>query len=104
MIRAGRPTPSRRGRRATGTDRPPWPFVVLAALATLFFALPFLGLLWRVPWGDVWGLLTEESSLEALRLSLVCSLSATALLVDAGTLDRAAPNGSARALWWCLPE
>ncbi len=84
MTDGGRPAPARRPRRRTGTDRPPWPFVVLAALATLFFALPFLGLLWRVPWGDVWGLLTEESSLQALKLSLVCSLSATALSIVLG--------------------
>jgi molybdate transport system permease protein len=80
----GRAAPARRSRRSTGTDRPPWPFVVLAGVATLFFALPFLGLLWRVPWGDVWGLLTEESSLQALELSLVCSLSATALSILLG--------------------
>jgi molybdate transport system permease protein len=80
----GRPARARRSRRSTGTDRPPWPFVVLAAVGTLFFALPFLGLLWRVPWGDVWGLLTEESSLQALKLSLVCSLSATALSILLG--------------------
>ncbi len=50
----------------------------------VFFALPFLGLLWRVPWGDAWGLLTQRSSLDALRLSLVCSLSATAISVVLG--------------------
>jgi molybdate transport system permease protein len=75
---------ARRARRSTGTERPPWPFVVLAGVATLFFALPFLGLLWRVPWGDVWGLLTEQSSIDALKLSLVCSLSATALSIVLG--------------------
>jgi molybdate transport system permease protein len=80
----GRARPTRRRRRTTGSDRPPWPFVVLASLAVLFFALPFLGLLWRVPWGDVWGLLTEESSRQALRLSLVCSLAATALSIVLG--------------------
>jgi molybdate transport system permease protein len=46
-----------------------------------FFALPFLGLLWRLPWGDVGSLLTEESSRDALRLSLVCSLAATGLSI-----------------------
>jgi molybdate transport system permease protein len=57
---------------------------VLAALAVAFFALPFLGLLWRVPWGDVWELLTAQSSIDALRLSLVCSLSATAISIVLG--------------------
>jgi molybdate transport system permease protein len=54
---------------------------VLAAVAVAFFALPFLGLLWRLPWGDVGSLLTEESSRDALRLSLVCSLAATGLSI-----------------------
>jgi len=78
------PVGARRTRRGAGADRPPWPVLVLAGVATLFFALPFLGLLWRVPWGDAWRLLTEESSLQALRLSLVCSLSATVLSVVFG--------------------
>ena len=50
----------------------------------LFFALPFLGLLWRVPWGDAWELLTAQSSIDALRLSLICSLSATAISIVLG--------------------
>jgi len=74
----------RRPRRGTTTERPPWPFLVLAGLAVAFFALPFLGLLWRVPWGEVWGLLSEPSSLDALRLSLVCSLSPTAISIVLG--------------------
>jgi len=84
VTQGGRSIRSRSARRSTGTDRPPWPFVVLAALAVAFFALPFLGLLWRLPWGDLWGLLTEESSLQALRLSLVCSLAATAISIVLG--------------------
>jgi molybdate transport system permease protein len=51
---------------------------VLAVAAITFFALPFLGLLWKVPWGDAWAILTSESALTALRLSLWCSLWATA--------------------------
>ena len=76
--------PVPRPRRAADTDRPPWPFLVLAGVAVAFFALPFLGLLWRVPWGDVWDLLTQKTSLDALRLSLVCSLSATAISIVLG--------------------
>ena len=76
--------PVRRPRRAADTDRPPWPFLVLAGVAVAFFALPFIGLLWRVPWGDVWDLLTQQTSLDALRLSLVCSLSATAISIVLG--------------------
>jgi molybdate transport system permease protein len=80
----GRSVLRRRARRGAEADRPPWPFLVLAALAVAFFALPFLGLLWRVPWGDVWGLLTAQSSIDALKLSLICSLSATAISIVLG--------------------
>jgi molybdate transport system permease protein len=57
---------------------------VLATIAVSFFAIPFLGLLWRLPWGDVWTLLTKQSSIDALRLSLVCSLAATGLSILLG--------------------
>jgi molybdate transport system permease protein len=49
-----------------------------------FFVLPAAGLLERAPWSDLFGLLREPSAREALRLSLVCSLSATALSVVLG--------------------
>lgn len=68
-------------RRSVGLDRPPLPIIVIAALTVAFFALPFLGLLWKVPWSDAWSLLTTDSSLTALRLSLETSLIATALSV-----------------------
>jgi molybdate transport system permease protein len=57
---------------------------VLAVIAAAFFALPFAGLLWRAPWGDVAEILAGPSVRTALRLSLVCSLSATALSVVFG--------------------
>ena len=71
--------PSTARRRAR--ERPPLPVLVLATVAIAFFALPFLGLAWRAPWGDAWSILTSESSVTALRLSLYCSLWATALAV-----------------------
>lgn len=74
----------RGGRRRTDADRPPWPVLALAGLAVLFFALPFLGLLWRVPWSDAWELLTRRSSLDALRLSLITSLAATVVALVLG--------------------
>jgi molybdate transport system permease protein len=64
-------------RREVGRERLPWPALVLAIIAIAFFSLPFLGLLWRAPWGDVWSILTSESALTALRLSLWCSFWAT---------------------------
>ena len=66
-----------RGRRV----RLPWPALVLAVVAVLFFALPLVGLLWRTPWSEAWRYLSDDASLTALRLSLVCSLWATALSV-----------------------
>ncbi len=69
-----------RGRRA----RLPLPILILAIVAVVFFALPLLGLIWRAPWGNAWEYLTEESALTALRLSIVCSLWATALSIVFG--------------------
>jgi molybdate transport system permease protein len=63
--------------RRVGQERLPLPALILAILAIAFFALPFVGLLWRAPWGDAWSILTSESALTALRLSLWCSLWAT---------------------------
>ena len=68
-------------RRRVGRERLPVPVLILAIAAIGFFALPFLGLLWKAPWGDAWSILTSESSLTALRLSLYCSLWATSLAV-----------------------
>lgn len=57
---------------------------VLAASACAFLALPVVGLLWRAPWSDVVDALTAAPARAALRLSLVCSLGATALSVVLG--------------------
>jgi molybdate transport system permease protein len=59
----------------------PWPAVLLAGVALLFFSLPFAGLLQRAPWSDAWTILSSPASRTALRLSLVTSLAATALAV-----------------------
>ncbi len=75
----------RRVRRARRANRPPVIAVLMAGIAVAFFALPFFGLLWRVPWSEAWSLLTDPASLEALRLSVYCSLWATALAVVFGT-------------------
>ena len=63
--------------RRVGRERLPTAALVLAIVAIAFFALPFVGLLWKAPWGDVWSILTSESALTALRLSLWCSSWAT---------------------------
>jgi len=65
-----------------GTTGPPWPAVVVAVVGlTIFFGVPLLGLVWRAPWHDLWSVLGDESSRQALRISLVCSVSATGLSV-----------------------
>ena len=58
--------------------------ILIAVVAVTFFALPFLGLLWRVPWGSAWGIVTNGESLTALRLSIECSALAAALSVLLG--------------------
>ena len=68
-------------RTATSLDRGrlPVPVLALAVIAIAFFALPFIGLLWRVPWSDLWDVLSDPDVRTALRLSIVCSLWATGL-------------------------
>jgi len=56
----------------------------LAIIAIGFFALPFIGLLWKAPWGDAWSILTSDSALTALRLSIYCSLWATGIAIVLG--------------------
>ena len=68
-----------RRKRAGTPDRLPLPALLLAITAIAFFALPFAGLLWRMPWGSVWDTISEGGIGTALRLSIVCSLWATAL-------------------------
>jgi molybdate transport system permease protein len=61
--------------------------LVVAALATVgvaFFILPLLGLVLRAPWGSAARSLTEPETLDALKLSLVASLSATGIALVLG--------------------
>jgi molybdate transport system permease protein len=65
--------------------RPPVILLVPAAGAVVaFFLVPLIGLAERAPWRDVPSLLCRDSTGQALRLSLVCSLSATVLSVVLG--------------------
>ena len=59
-------------------------FVVLGGLGLLLFALPVSGLLSRVPWHDLPGLLSDEVTTDALRLSVVTSLVATGAAIILG--------------------
>ena len=63
-------------------NQPPIPAVVLGLVGlAVFFALPLAGLLWRAPWSDVASVLGSRVARDALRISLICSLSATGLSV-----------------------
>ena len=63
--------------------RLPQPFnpvlVALAGLCALFFVLPLVGLVARMPWTSALGILANRDVQAALRLSVVCSLASTAL-------------------------
>jgi molybdate transport system permease protein len=56
----------------------------MAIVAVAAFALPLAGLLWRAPWSSAWHQLSSRPALDALRLSLVTSLSATAVAIVLG--------------------
>jgi molybdate transport system permease protein len=71
--------------RPHGARRPPAPVVVLAVLGVLvFFVAPLAGLLQRAPWHNFWSDLSDPATRTALRLSLECSLAATALSLIVG--------------------
>jgi molybdate transport system permease protein len=71
-------------RQATRRTPVPVAAVALAAIAVAFFALPLIGLIWRAPWSSAWRYLSADSAVTALRLSLICSLWATALSIVFG--------------------
>ncbi|MFO1537426.1 MAG: ABC transporter permease [Actinomycetota bacterium] len=79
---SSRPEPGRR-RRGTGAAVPV-PVVALAVLGAAFFALPLLGLLQQAAWSEVVRDLGSPEVRAALRLSLECSLWATALATVLG--------------------
>jgi molybdate transport system permease protein len=66
------------------TRRPPVLLVVLGAIGLAMFVVPFVGLLARVPWSDLPALLAGDVVTDALRLSLVTSLTATLIAVVVG--------------------
>ena len=77
MTHAERPGRRRQPRR--GRTRPSMALVALAGCAAVFFTLPLVGLLVRAPWRSAIDIVREPSVREALRLSVVCSLTATAV-------------------------
>ncbi|WP_423859422.1 ABC transporter permease [Arachnia propionica] len=63
---------------------PRW-VVLSAALGMLLVALPLAGLLSKVPWLGLWELLTSQSSLAALQLSILTASVSTVFCIVLGT-------------------
>jgi molybdate transport system permease protein len=72
-------------RRMTGLSRRrmksrPHPIAMaLAAIGASVFVIPLVAMVVRAPWRHAWSILSEPNLRQALWLSLVCSVSATAL-------------------------
>jgi len=64
--------------------RPPAFVLAVATLTVAFLALPLVGLLTKAPWSSLLSDLTNPVAVDALRLSLVCSLWATGLSLVLG--------------------
>src|SRR5436309_5562769 len=60
-------------------ERAPMWIAILAAIGAAFFVVPLVGLVVRTPWGDALQSLTSTDTLQALKLSLIASLSSTAV-------------------------
>jgi molybdate transport system permease protein len=65
-------------------NRPPLVILVAALIGALVFVVPLLGLVWRAPWSSAFEVLRSHEAMEAIRLSLVTSLSATAIALVLG--------------------
>jgi len=65
-------------------SRPPVLLVVLAGVGIALFAVPLIGLVGRVPWARLPQLLATEIVVDALRLSLIASVSATVIALLLG--------------------
>lgn len=63
---------------------PPWPLALLGALGAAVFVVPLVGLATRTPWGHLGELVTTDVVADALRLSVVTSLAATAISLVLG--------------------
>lgn len=68
-------------RRRRGT---PPAFFALATLGVLLVALPLLGLVLRTPWTRIVDVLTEETAVASLRLSIVVASAAAAIAMLTG--------------------
>jgi molybdate transport system permease protein len=62
----------------------PWFLLVPGLVALAFLIVPLAALLWQAPWGSFASILTSPAALDALRLSLVTSIIATAFATIVG--------------------
>ncbi|WP_413454288.1 ABC transporter permease [Georgenia phoenicis] len=76
-------TATRRATEAVPVGLPRW-LAVPAVVGVLLIAVPVLGMVLRVPWGELPALLTSKASLAALGLSLRTSAAATLLAAVLG--------------------
>lgn len=70
--------------RRNTKNRPQAVVVLLGCLGLALFVIPLIGLLGRVPWADLPELLSTDVVADALRLSAIASLSATAISLVTG--------------------
>ena len=57
---------------------------LLAGLAALFFIFPLIGLITGAPWGHIGAVITSQTAVQALELSIVASLASTAIALVFG--------------------
>src|SRR2546430_12078895 len=62
----------------------PFLIVILAGAGAAFFLIPLVGLVLRTPWAAAWDQLRSPEVLTAVRLSLLASVSATAIALVLG--------------------
>jgi molybdate transport system permease protein len=70
--------------RRTGIGRPPVGIIVLGGVGLMVFVVPLVGIVSRTPWSQLSSIFTSDVFWEALRVSLVSSLSATAISLVLG--------------------
>jgi len=57
---------------------------LMAGLAALFFIFPLIGLIAGAPWGHIGTVITSQTAVQALELSIVASLASTAIALAFG--------------------
>ena len=90
---------NRRGQRV------PWLTLLVAGVGFLFIVAPLVALIKHAPWGELWSQLGTPEARAALKLSLVCSLWATALAILFGVplaLVLARVSFPGRSVVWAL--